>query len=127
VLTCLAGVDDPRLDEVFEASGELIFDAGPVEKGGGLCHGTAGNGYALLKLHRRTGEARWHDRALAFAVHAMAQCDTHARHYGQRRYSVWTGDLGAALYAAACIDGDTRLPHVEPASDASLPPAHVRR
>ena len=34
---------------------ELTWDAGPLVKGPSLCHGTAGNGFALLALYRRTG------------------------------------------------------------------------
>jgi len=113
MITSLAGVDDRRLDDVLIEAGELVWDAGALDKGGGLCHGTAGNGYALLKLHERTGETRWRDRARAFAMEAIAQCDADARQYGQRRHSLWTGDVGAALFAAACIDGLAHLPHVE--------------
>lgn len=113
-VTSLAGLDDARLDAVLVAAGELVWHAGPLAKGGGLCHGTAGNGWTFLELHARTGEARWRERARAFATKAMAQCDAHARQYGQRRYSLWTGDVGAALYVAACIGGDARMPSVEP-------------
>ena len=112
-VTSLAGLDDARLGHVLAAAGALVWDAGAVRKGGGLCHGTAGNGWAFLKLHARSGDARWGDRARAFATHAMAQCDAHARRYGRRRYSLWTGDVGTALYVAACIDGDARMPSVE--------------
>ena len=43
----------PFLDEeLVLAAGELTWRAGPpgLEKGAGICHGTAGNGYAFLKL-----------------------------------------------------------------------------
>jgi Lanthionine synthetase C-like protein len=33
--------------EMVLAAGELIWRAGPLRKGPGLCHGTAGNGYAF--------------------------------------------------------------------------------
>ena len=29
---------------------------------------------------------------------------------GRGRYTLWTGDLGTALYLADCIDGGGRLP-----------------
>jgi hypothetical protein len=29
---------------------------------------------------------------------------------GRRRYTLWTGDLGTALYLADCIDGGGQLP-----------------
>ena len=41
----------------------------------GLCHGTAGNGYAFLELHGRTGDELWLDRARAFAAHAIGQVE----------------------------------------------------
>src|SRR5439155_6630447 len=59
-------------EELLLAGAELTWRAGAhgPEKGPGLCHGTAGNGYALLKAFARTGDERWLDRARRFAVHA---------------------------------------------------------
>jgi hypothetical protein len=79
------------------AGGELTWAAGPLRKGANLCHGTAGNGFALLKLFTRTGDELWHDRARRFAVHAAGQVTAARRSYGRGRYSLWTGDLGTAL------------------------------
>jgi hypothetical protein len=36
------------------ADGELTWNAGALAKGSNLCDGAAGNGYAFLKLYRRT-------------------------------------------------------------------------
>jgi len=99
----------PFLDEeLLLAGAELTWQAGPpgMEKGCGLCHGTAGNGYAFLKAFERTGDELWLDRARRFAVHALGQV---ARR-GHGRYSLWTGDVGAALYAGDCLDGRTAYP-----------------
>ena len=109
----LAGLADARLDDVLLAAGELIWTAGPIVKGGGLCHGTAGNGYALLKLFRRTGDERWLERARAFAMHAIAQCERHAAEYGMRRYSLYTGDPGTAIYLMHCLDGTDAWPGLD--------------
>jgi hypothetical protein len=96
----------PYLDEEpAVAGGELTWRAGPLRKGGGLCHGTAGNGYAFLALLRRTGDERWLARARAFAMHAAAQVEHGRGADGRGRYTLWTGDLGTALYLADCIDG----------------------
>jgi len=114
MIASVASLDDDRLDAILDAAGELIWTAGPVAKGASLCHGTAGNGFAFLKLYGRSGDARWLERARAFAIHAIAQSDRHAERYGQRRYSLWTGDPGVALYVAACIDADDRLPMFDP-------------
>ena len=98
----------PYLDEeLLLAGAELVWQAGAHrdEKGFGLCHGTAGNGYALLKAFGRTGDELWLDRARRFAVHALGQVE---RTPG--RYSLFTGDLGVALFAASCLDADPRFP-----------------
>jgi DUF1680 family protein len=114
MVTSLAGLPDPRLDGLLAAAAELTWVAGPLEKGAGVCHGTAGNGYALLKLFKRSGDSRWLDRARAFAMHAMAQSDRLTEQYGQRRHSLWTGDPGVACYAWSCIAGDDALPNLDP-------------
>ena len=77
--------------------------AGPLAKGSNLCHGTGGNGYAFLALYRRTGDARWLERARAFAMHGIAQTEAAAQRHGQGRYSLWTGDPGFAIYLWDCI------------------------
>lgn len=105
----LAALDEP-IDDLLIAGAELTWAAGPLEKGPGLCHGTVGNGYAFLKLYARTGDPRWLDRARAFAMYAIAQSDTQA---GGRRFALWTGDLGVAMYLADCIDGVARFPTLD--------------
>ena len=93
---------DDRRDRLpaWSSGGELVWHAGPLRKGAGLCHGTAGNGCAFLALHARTGEERWLDRARAFAMHALEQVEQ-----SEPRHSLWTGDIGVALYLRACVDG----------------------
>jgi Lanthionine synthetase C-like protein len=90
--------------------GELTWRAGPLQKGANLCHGTAGNGYAFLALRRLTGDEHWLERARAFAMHSMAQVEQARTGYGRGRYSLWTGDVGTALYLADCIEGDGEPP-----------------
>jgi hypothetical protein len=97
-------------EELAAAGGELTWHAGPLRKGANLCHGTAGNGYAFLALLRRTGDERWLERARAFAMHSVAQVELARKEHGRGRYSLWTGDVGTALYLADCIDGDGELP-----------------
>jgi lanthionine synthetase-like protein len=98
-------------EELLLGGAELIWQAGPsgMEKGSGICHGTAGNGHALLKVFERTGDELWLERARRFAMHALGQ----VQRRGFGRYSLWTGDVGVALYAADCIDGVGRYPVLE--------------
>ena len=95
-------------EELMVAGAELVWRAGPpaMEKGPSICHGTAGNGYAFLKAFERTGDERWLDRARRYAMHALGQVDRR----GQGRYSLWTGDVGVALYASDCMEGRSRYP-----------------
>jgi hypothetical protein len=108
----LAGAWDYLDDELLVAGAELIWRAGAHgdEKGHGLCHGTSGNGFALLKVFARTGDEHWLERARRFAVHALSQATRLAERNGRRRYSLFTGDVGTALFAAACLDADARFP-----------------
>jgi lanthionine synthetase-like protein len=94
-------------EELLLAGAELTWRAGAhrEEKGPGLCHGTAGNGYALLKAFERTGDESWLERARRFAVHALAQTQA-----APGRYSLFTGGVGVALFAAACLDADAAFP-----------------
>jgi hypothetical protein len=111
-LASLAPGDD-ELTGLLAAGGELTWRAGPLAKGPGLCHGTAGNGYAFLKLLERTGDELWLDRARAFAVHAAEQVERMRRTHGRGRYSLWTGDVGAALYLWSCISATAAVPTLD--------------
>jgi hypothetical protein len=96
------------------AGGELSWRAGPLAKGPGLCHGTAGNAYAFLVLHRRTGDDLWLDRARAFSMHAIGQVERERADVGRGRYSLFTGDLGVALFLRHLLDGEDRFPTMGP-------------
>jgi hypothetical protein len=111
----LAGAWEYLDEDLLLAGADLIWHAGAHrdEKGHGLCHGTAGNGLALLKAFARTGDERWLERARRFAVHALAQAERIATANGRRRHSLFTGDVGTAFFAAACLDVDARYPIVD--------------
>jgi Lanthionine synthetase C-like protein len=103
-------LDDADWSELLLAAGRLVWEAGPIRDDPGLCHGTAGNAYALLALWRRTGDGQWLDRARAFAQHAAAQVEKRAEGRGHGWHSLYTGDEGVALCLASCISGDERMP-----------------
>jgi lantibiotic modifying enzyme len=104
---------DARLDALLVAGAELTWTAGPLRKGANLCHGTAGNGFALLKLFARTGDELWLERARRFAMHAAAQVAAARREYGRGRYSLWTGDVGTALYLRQCLEAGCDMPMLD--------------
>ena len=67
----------------------------------------------FLKLYVRTGDDRWLDRARKFAMHSIEQCDRALTKYGQRKFSLWTGDLGLAIYLCDCIRATARFPTLD--------------
>jgi hypothetical protein len=112
VLTAMwdAAREDEAWSELLLAAGRLVYEAGPIRDEPGLCHGTAGNAYALLALWRRTGDEEWLERARTFALHAARQVEERAGNVGRGRHSLFTGDEGVALCLASCIIGDERFP-----------------
>ena len=55
----------------------------------------------------------WLDRARRFAVHAVEQVRRERAAVGHGRYSLFTGDIGVALYLRACLDADPAFPVID--------------
>jgi hypothetical protein len=102
----------PELETLLVEGGNYTWAAGPLAKGSNLCHGTGGNGYAFLKLFRRTGDPVWLERARAFAMTAIAQCEEAREDYGRGRHSLWTGDVGLAIFLWDCLTGKPYFPTI---------------
>ena len=116
IINCLAEFpNDARwpVEALLQQAGDLVWDAGPPIKFPSLCHGAAGSGYAFLKLYVRTGDNKWLDRARKFAMHAIEQCDDALAKFGQRKFSLWTGDLGLAIYLWDCIGANAKFPTLD--------------
>jgi lantibiotic modifying enzyme len=110
---CLADLPGKALDPLLLEAGEATWAAGPLAKGSNLCHGTAGNAYAFLVLHTRTGDTRWRDRAREFAMHAIAQFEDETARTGRLRHSLWTGDIGLAVFLWDCLRGKAAFPTLD--------------
>lgn len=99
----------------------------------GVGHGYAGNQLALShrrevdvdsvlsrialrdgSLANRTGDELWLDRARAFGVHAIGQVEREREKLGHGRYSLFTGDLGVALFLRHLLDGEHGFPALGP-------------
>lgn len=102
-----------ELDALMLAGGAFTWAAGPLTKGSNLCHGTGGNGYAFLRLYERTGEEVWLERARVFAMNAIGQWREAREAVGRGRYSLWTGDVGLAVYLWDCGRGVGAFPTVD--------------
>jgi len=110
---CLADLPGGALDALLAEAGEATWAAGPLAKGSNLCHGTAGNAYAFLVLLARTRDARWRARARAFAMHAIAQFEDESARTGRLRHSLWTGDIGLAVFLWDCLHERVRFPTLD--------------
>jgi Lanthionine synthetase C-like protein len=112
VIISLAGQGggDEQHGELLAAGGQFVWQVGPIAANAGLCHGTSGNGFAFLALLERAGDEQWLGRARGFAMHSLGQVARWRAAEGRGRYTLFTGDLGPALLAAACLDGDARFP-----------------
>ena len=109
VVACAADYLD---EDLLLAGAELAWHAGPptLEKGPGICHGSAGTGHTFLKVFERTGDERWLDRARRFGMHALGQVERLRAERGTGRYSLWTGDVGVGLFVSDCLEGRSRYP-----------------
>jgi hypothetical protein len=122
---CLAGLPTTALDDLLPAAGETVWSAGPLVKGSNLCHGTGGNGYSFLKLYKRTRDSLWLTRARSFAMHGIAQTEEAAARFGQLRYSLWTGDVGFAIYLWDCLRAEAEFPTLDVFYAARRPAARA--
>jgi hypothetical protein len=115
MVTALADprVAAPELVSILEDGGRLVWNAGALTKGSNLCHGTGGNGFAFLKLHALTGDPISLDRAKTFAMTAIEQYRAAKAEHGRGRFSLWTGDIGLALYLHECLAGAARFPTID--------------
>jgi len=112
---------DPLFDELLLQAGELVWLAGPPRGDAGLCHGAAGNGWAFLKLYRRTNNAKWLQRARSFAMHALEGIGRRRAAKDVPWFSFWTGDIGTAVYLGACVGAVTDLPMIDFMPLANVP------
>ncbi|AUX48017.1 lanthionine synthetase C-like protein [Sorangium cellulosum] len=109
IITSLRHAELPEALPLLLQGARLIAAAGPLEKGVGLCHGTGGNGAALLEMYRRTqDDTSWLERARELAMWALGQSEADFSRYGQWRYSLWTGDAGLACFLMDCLAGQSR-------------------
>lgn len=116
IISCLSELidgSDPEFDDLMVKGGNLVFEAGPLAKGSNLCHGTAGNGFAFLKLFTATKEKIWLDRARTFAMFAIQQSEEEYQKVGHLRFSLWTGDTGLAIFLSACLNANSDIPTMD--------------
>lgn len=81
-----------------ERAAEVIWRKGLLTKGPGLCHGVAGNGYALLNMHRLTNDPKHLYRAIQFAHFLEAPEFAAFLHQPDRPWSLYEGLAGTVCF-----------------------------
>ena len=109
---------DPVGERRFAGIGTLTTETGARIPGVRIAYEAWGRldpdrGNAVLVLHALTGDAMWLDRARRFAVHAVKQVRRERAAIGHGRYTLFTGDIGVALYLRACLDEDPAFPIID--------------
>lgn len=116
IVCCLSSLmyeGDTQFDELMLDAGELIWRAGPLAKGANLCHGTAGNGFAFLKLFEATQDELWLSRARHFSMSAIHQVEEGKIKNNEYHYSLWSGDTGVGHFVDSCLRGNASIPTMD--------------
>ncbi|KAH7646153.1 Glutathione S-transferase lancl1 [Dermatophagoides farinae] len=79
-----------------------IWHRGLLKKGCGLCHGTAGNGYAFIRLFQLTNDQKYLYRAVKFAEWCF-EPHQHRIRIADRPYSLFEGLAGTIYFLADII------------------------
>ena len=61
----------------------------------------------------QANELIWLERARAFAMTAIAQYREARDQVGRGRYSLWTGDIGLAVYLWDCLSTEPQFPTID--------------
>lgn len=102
----LAAYDVTRDDFYLKRAirgGEAIWTRGLLYKGCGLCHGSAGSGYALIALHQCTGDSKYLYQAAKFAEWCT-DCFKNRTRTADRPYSLFEGLAGTLYFLVEMLD-----------------------
>jgi hypothetical protein len=79
-------------------AGRVTWERGLLRKGLGLCHGVAGNGYALLSLYRATKDVLWLHRAVQLGLFAASDEGRALHAVPDHPLSLFEGLAGCAAF-----------------------------
>ena len=89
--------DDAFRDACLRGA-ETVWRYGLLTKGPGLCHGVAGNGYALLAAYRVSRDPRWLHRAVVFGVCVGDDAVCARQRTPDNPFSLFEGLAGSACF-----------------------------
>lgn len=82
--------------QAAERAATCVWRWGILRKGPGLCHGVAGNGYALLRWYQVTEQPIWLERAVRFGLEINSQ--TQRTTYADHPFSLFEGYAGVCCF-----------------------------
>lgn len=94
---------DGRYLAAARRAARAVWRRGLLRKGVGLCHGVAGNGYALLAMWRATREEQYLEQARAFALFAARRWEE-LYDVPDRAASLFEGAAGFVCFALDAVD-----------------------
>jgi len=101
--------DDKFLSAAVDCA-EVVWRRGLLRKGYGLCHGTTGNGYALLALYNHTKDLKHLYRALKFGDWCL-DYGKHGCRIADRPYSLFEGMAGTIYFLTDLLNpSEAKLP-----------------
>ncbi|XP_055332816.1 lanC-like protein 2 [Paramacrobiotus metropolitanus] len=95
--------DDQKYLDAAQDAAECVWERGLLQKGYGLCHGAAGNGYAFLELYKLTKDVKHLYRAIQFARFCMDYGD-HGCRTPDRPLSLFEGLAGTIYFLADLLN-----------------------
>lgn len=82
--------------QAAERAATCVWRWGILRKGPGLCHGVAGNGYALLRWYQVTKQPLWLERAVRFGLEINSP--RQREKYGDHPFSLFEGYAGVCCF-----------------------------
>jgi len=101
------GEEDVKYLTAARRAGEVVWQRGLLRKGPGLCHGVAGNGYALLHLYQVTEDDVWLYRAASFGEW-LTELVRPEQNIPDRPLSLFEGIAGAVHFLQDLIEDPKR-------------------
>lgn len=94
---------ETRYLEQAKKCADVIWQRGILKKGYGICHGTAGNGYAFLRMYQVTQDCMYLHRAAKFCEWCF-DYGQHQCRVADRPFSLFEGMAGTIYFMADMLE-----------------------
>ena len=95
---------EPKYLEACKKVNDIIWEKGLLKKGPGICHGTAGSGFAHLILYRLTNDNKYLYRAAKFADFLLTDTFKSGARTPDSPFSLFEGLAGTVCFIIDLLD-----------------------